>query len=112
MLIETDPSRAIPWVLLGVMLALTGCARREEVTARSLAEARRRWDRAGIRDYDLEWSSSCLGHGHYVVTVRGGQVATIESILAGGKQVAVHTAEPRFYGVEGLFMIIGEELEL
>jgi hypothetical protein len=92
------------------MLALAGCAGGEAVTARSLAEARRRWDRAGIRDYELEWTSSGLGHGHYVVTVRGGQVTAIESILAGGKRMAVHPAEPRFYGVEGLFMIIGDEL--
>jgi hypothetical protein len=92
------------------MLALFGCARREDVTARSLAEARRLWERAGIRDYDLEWSSSGLGHGHYVVTVRGGQVTAIESILSGGKRMTVHPAEPRFYGVEGLFMIIDEEL--
>jgi hypothetical protein len=112
MAIVIDSSRATHWVLLGVVLTLTGCAGREDVTARSLAEARRRWERAGIRDYDLEWSSSGLGHGHYVVTVRGSQVVAIESILAGGKRIAVHTAEPRFYGVEGLFMIIGEELAL
>jgi hypothetical protein len=93
-------------------LTLTGCAGGEEVTARSLAAARQRWDRAGIRDYDLEWTSSGLGHGHYLVTVRDGQVTAIESILAGGKRMAVHTAEPRFYGVEGLFTIIADELAL
>jgi hypothetical protein len=114
MQIATHPFRAIHVVLKGVMLALalTGCAGGEAVTARSLAEARRRWDRAAIRDYNLEWTSSGLGHGHYEVTVRGGQVAAIESILAGGKRVAVHTAEPRFYGVDGLFTVIGDELAL
>jgi hypothetical protein len=108
--IMTHPSSAIRSVLLGVILAQTGCAGGEEVTARSLAEARRRWDRAHIQDYDLEWSSSGLGHGHYIVTVRDGQVRSIESVLKDEKRMAIHPAEPRFYGIEGLFMIIAEEL--
>jgi hypothetical protein len=98
------------WVLPGVLLALAGCAGGEGVTTRSIAEARRRWEQAAIRDYDLEWTSSGASRAHYVVTVRGGQVRSIESILPDGKRLAVHPAEPRFYGVEGLFMIIGDEL--
>jgi hypothetical protein len=92
------------------MLTLPGCAGGEDVTTRSLATARRRWEGAGIQDYHLEWSSSGLGHGHYDVTVRGGEVVAIESILSGGKRMAVRPAEPKFYGVEGLFMILGDEL--
>jgi hypothetical protein len=80
------------------------------VTPRSLAEARRRWEQAGIRDYDLEWMSSGSGHGHYVVTVRGGEVVSIESVLPGGKKVVANSNEPRFFGVEGLFMVIADEL--
>jgi hypothetical protein len=97
-------------VLLAVVLTLAGCAGGVDVTGPSLAEARRRWEQAGIRDYQLEWTSSGLGRGHYVVTVRDGQVVSIESILTDGKRMAVHPPEPRFYGVEGLFMIIGDEL--
>jgi len=109
--IATRSPSAIRSVLLAViLLALAGCAGGVDVTGQSLAEARRRWERAGIRDYQLEWTSSGLGHGHYVVTVRDSQVVSIESILPGGKSMAVHPAEPRFYGVEGLFMIIGDEL--
>jgi hypothetical protein len=100
---------AIRLVLMGTLLALAGCGG-EDVTTRSIAEARRRWDQAGIRNYDLEWSSSGLSRAHYVVTVRDGQVESIESVLPDGKSMKVHPPEPKFYGVEGLFMIIGDEL--
>jgi Family of unknown function (DUF6174) len=101
---------AIRLFLVGALLALAGCGGGEDVTARSIAEARRRWEQAGIRDYDLEWSSTGLSSAHYVVTVRGGQVESIESILPDGKSMRVRTGEPKYYGVEGLFMIIGDEL--
>jgi Family of unknown function (DUF6174) len=97
-------------LLLGVLPALSGCAGGEVVTTQSIAEARQRWERAEIRDYDLEWTSTGLSRAHYVVTVRGGQVRAIESILPDGKSIAVHPAEPRFYGVEGLFLVISDEL--
>jgi hypothetical protein len=97
-------------VLLVLMVGLSGCAGGEEVTSSSLAAARRRWEQAGIQDYDLEWRSSGLGHGHYVVVVRGGKVVSINSLLPGGKSVVVHPGKPEYYGVDGLFMVIGDEL--
>ena len=47
---------------------------------------------------------------HYQVTVRGGNVRKIESIVPDGRRFEVHPAEPRFYGVEGLFTTIADEL--
>ena len=110
MLIVPPPTCTIRWVLLGALFALAGCAGGEDVTTRSISEARQRWDRAGIRNYDLEWTSTGLSRAHYVVAVRDGEVRSITSILADGRSMAVHPAEPKFYGVEGLFMIIGDEL--
>jgi hypothetical protein len=110
MLIVSRPSCTIRWFSAWVLLALSGCAGGEDVTARSIAEARRRWDHAGIRNYDLEWTSSGLSRAHYVVVVRGGEVRSIASILPDGKSMEVHPVEPKFYGVEGLFMVIGDEL--
>jgi Family of unknown function (DUF6174) len=96
--------------LLGAISTLAGCGGGEDVTKGSIAEARRRWEHASIRDYDLEWTSTGLSRAHYVVEVRGGKVRSIESILPDGKSMEVHPAEPRFYGVEGLFMVIADEL--
>jgi hypothetical protein len=110
MLIVSRSSCAIRWLLVGALLTLAGCAGGEDVTARSIAEARRRWDHAGIRNYDLEWTSAGLSRAHYVVEVRGGEVRSISSILPDGKRMEVHPPEPKFYGVEGLFMVIGDEL--
>jgi hypothetical protein len=110
MLIAPPSTCTIRLFLAGTLLAFAGCGGGEDVTARSIAEARRKWDRAGIRNYDLEWTSAGLSRAHYVVTVRDGQVHSIASILSDGRRMDVHPAEPKFYGVEGLFMIIGDEL--
>lgn len=81
------------------------------MTAESIARARRLWTKAGVRDYDLEWTSSAgSNQSHYRVSVRGGQVRSVDSILPDGRTIAARTAEPRYYGVEGLFMIIADEL--
>jgi hypothetical protein len=103
-------SSAIRPFVLGAVLALGGCAGSEDVTPGAIAAARKRWDQAGIRNYNLEWASSGLSRAHFVVTVRGGQVDSIVSILPNGKSMAVDTHDPKYYGVEGLFMIIGDEL--
>jgi hypothetical protein len=110
MLIMARSACALQWVLLGLSLALAGCAGGVDVTDQSIAEARQRWERAGIHNYNLEWTSSGLSRAHYLVTVRDDQVRSITSLLPDGKKLEVHPAEPRFYGVEGLFMIIGDEL--
>jgi len=109
MMTTTRSARAVrlTWVL--VLPVLAGCAGGQEVTTKSLGNARRLWDRAGIRDYDLEWTSSGLRSSRYRVAVRGGRVESIESIYQ-GRAYSVHPADPGYYGVEGLFLTIEEEL--
>jgi hypothetical protein len=94
---------------LGSLLAMAGCGG-EEVTAESIGKAKRLWEQAKIRDYDLEWMSSGLSQARYRVTVRDGSVRSIEAVLPDGRTYPVHPAEPKFYGVEGLFMIMSDEL--
>jgi hypothetical protein len=96
--------------VLSLLPILAGCAGGEELTVQSLGKARRLWDQAQIRDYDLEWTSSGLNHGHYRVAVRKGKVRSIESIQPNGRSTTVATAEPRYYGVEGLFTTLKDEL--
>jgi hypothetical protein len=93
-----------------VLAAVAGCARGEVVTPDSIREARGRWERANVRDYDLEWASSGPSDTHYAVKVRDGQVQTVESIMPDGRRYVVKPANPKFYGVEGLFMVIADEL--
>jgi hypothetical protein len=88
----------------------SGCSRGEAVTAVALDAAKGAWARAGIRDYELEWKAAGRNRAHYVVTVHDGAVTAIESVTPKGDRVAVHTAEPRFYGVDGLFLTIADEL--
>jgi hypothetical protein len=97
-------------VLMGLLLAIVGCAGGEPVTDASLASARRLWDRAGVRDYDLEWTSRGQSQAHYRVQVRGGQVRSVEMLQPNGQVTQAHPGNPRFYGVEGLFLTIGEDL--
>lgn len=82
-----------------------------EVGTRSLAEARRAWEATGIRDYEIEWTSAGAREGRYRVSVRGGEVTRILSIQPDGKETAARPADPSYYGVEGLFRVIEEELE-
>ena len=98
------------FVALGAALTLAGC-RGEEVTPGAIDRARGLWQKAGVRDYDLEWISTGPGRPHYQVGVRDGQVRTIGMIQPGGKVVPAKPAETRYYGVEGLFLIIRDDLE-
>jgi hypothetical protein len=93
-----------------LFLTLAGCAGGEAVTLNSIAAARARWDGANIRDYDLEWTSSGLSNAHYVVSVRDGRVSLVETIAPDGRRGVVRPAEPEYYGVEGLFTIMADEL--
>ena len=100
-----------PADLLSLLLIVAGCGGGEEVTVQSLGKAKQLWEQAGVRDYDLEWTSSGRTVGHYRVEVREGQVRSIESVLPDGQDApGSHPAEPRYYGVEGLFLIIEDEL--
>jgi hypothetical protein len=80
------------------------------VTPQTIAAAKATWAAAGIRDYDLEWTAAGLNRAHYLVTVRGGVVRKVESVAPDGRRFELHPAEPRFYGVDGLFVTISDEL--
>jgi hypothetical protein len=112
---STRRPRAVPLVLLLAFCfapaGLSGCAGGEEVTARSLREARQRWEQAGVRDYDLEWASSGLNQSRYVVAVRGGRVRTVEAVGPDGARHEQKPAEPDYFGVDGLFKVIADELK-
>src|SRR5436305_12786953 len=89
-------------MVVGVAFCLVaGCSGGQPVTPQSIADARKVWEQAGIRDYDLEWTATGMNNAHYLVTVRGGTVRKIESIARDGRRFEVHPAEVRFYGVDG-----------
>src|SRR3954468_10957214 len=96
--------------VLALISPLAGCSGREPVTPEAIAAARKTWDKAGIRDYDLEWTASGMNQAHYFVTVREGVVRKVESVAPDGRKFELHPAEPRFYGVDGLFVTIADEL--
>jgi hypothetical protein len=96
--------------VLFLLLILAGCGGGEEVTVQSIGKAKRLWEQARVRDYDLEWTTSGRTQGHYRVEVRQGQVRSVDSVLPDGRTLPVPTAEPKYYGVEGLFTVIKDEL--
>jgi hypothetical protein len=96
--------------LLAASMLVVGCGGGEEVTSQSIAAARALWNRAGIRDYELEWTASGMTDSHYVVTVRAGEVRKVEAVARDGQRFELKPPEPRFYGVEGLFTTIADEL--
>ena len=97
--------------VLAVAVAVCGCGGGEDVNARSLGMAKRLWQRAGILDYDLEWSSSGAREGHYKVRVRKGEVTDIQSIAADGSTKPAHPGDPSYYGVDGLFRTIEADMD-
>jgi hypothetical protein len=111
-----DRSPAAPWVRLGFLVLIaavclvSGCSRGEAVTPETIAAAKATWAAAGIRDYDLEWRVTGPNRAHYYVTVRGAEVRKVESVAPDERRFEVHPAEPRFYGVDGLFITIADEL--
>lgn len=103
------------WVPILALLGLSGCGGGVDVNTRSLTKARTLWDSAKIRDYDLEWTTSGERDGHYLVFVRGGKVQAINAYVPdprAGKvrEIRVKPGDPSYYGVEGLFKIMEEEL--
>lgn len=106
-----EMGRAIASLLAIAFLCLFArCSSGEPVTPQALAAAKKVWTNANLRDYDLEWRASGQNSAHYYVTVRGGDVRKIESVAPDGQKFEVHPAEPRFYGVDGLFTTIADEL--
>ena len=112
MLVSTRRKQAVREVLvvMGMALAQAGCGG-AEATPQAVERARGLWDAAGVRDYDLEWMSTGPGRPHYQVTVRAGQVRAIGMIQPNGQVVPAKPAETRYYGMEGLFLIIRDDLE-
>ena len=99
-------------VSLGVLAACAsalGCSGGQQVTYENVEAAKRLWTKAGIRDYDLEYTSGPF-NDHYLVIVHDGTVRKVESIQPGGGRVELHPGEPRFYSVDGLFLTITNEL--
>jgi hypothetical protein len=109
MKLGTD-ARSTRWlVATAALLALAGCGG-EVVTDQSLQKARQRWDENGVRDYELEWTNSGPGSPHYRVTVHGGKVEKVVNVLPNGSTTPTRTNEPRYFGVEGLFVTIADDL--
>jgi len=98
--------------ILAILGSTLGCTGGQEVNPGAVDAARRLWTQAGIRDYQLEWSVTGSNNAHYVVSVQDGEVRKVESIRPDGARGVLHPPEPRFYGVDGLFLTIAEELAL
>ena len=72
---------------------LTGCAGGQPVTPEALEQAKQLWKKAGIRDYELEWTVAGAQTNHYYVQVRGGEVHQIEVIRPDGTRM--HSQDSR-----------------
>ena len=79
------------------------------MTRENIEAARQRWAVAGIRDYDLEYTTA-PANGHFLVTVREGVVKKVEGIGPGGARNELHPGAPRYYSVDGIFTTIADEL--
>jgi hypothetical protein len=97
-------------IVIVPLLAVAGCASGENVTPQALTRAKQKWAAANIQNYNLEWTSTGPRTSRYRVTVRGGKVQRVDSILPDGRAIEMHPAKPRYYGVDGLFLVIEEEL--
>ena len=105
------PLRPAMLFLLGVLTACSaaGCSGGENVTSEKIAAARQLWSKAGIRDYDLEYTTAPAS-GHFLVTVRDGAVKKVEGIGPQGERTELRIAAPRYYSVDGIFTTIADEL--
>src|SRR3974377_2348872 len=65
---------------LSVVCMFAGCSGGQIVTPVSGWTAWQTCTAAVMHDYDLEWTASGPTSGHYVVTVRGGEVCRVESV--------------------------------
>lgn len=96
---------------LMVLIGVLGCAGGKEVTPEAVKSARAVWEKAGIKDYDLELKI-VSPTGHYRSTVRDGKVLKVESIQPDGRLLEAHPGDPRFYSVNGQFTNMVEEIAL
>ena len=99
-----------PLLILATIVFLPGCGGGKDATRDAVNLAEAKWKAAGILNYDLEWTNSGLGTGHYRVFVRDGSVKAIYSLLAGGREIVAKPGQPRFYSVDGIFLTIKEEM--
>ena len=95
--------------ILAACLAGGRLLRGQDVTAEDIKAARELWSKAGIRDYDLEYTTA-PANGHFLVTVRDGEVKKVEAIQPDGARIELHPGAPRYYSVDGLFVTIADEL--
>ena len=72
--------------ILAILGATIGCAGGQEVTPEAIEQAKQLWTKAGIRDYDLEWTVTGAQNNHYFVTVHGGEVRKVESVQPDGQR--------------------------
>ncbi len=96
--------------VLAIAAFAIGCSRGQEVTPEALTQARQLWKDAGISDYELEWTATGPNNAHYDVTVQGGEVRKVISVLPDGQRMEPRAADTRFYSVDGLFLTIADEL--
>ncbi len=94
---------------LTACLVSGGCSGGDDVTAFNVKTARELWAKAGIRDYDLEYTTA-PANGHYVVEVRDGDVKKVEAVQPDETRIELHPGAPRYYSVDGIFLTIADEL--
>ena len=98
--------------ILSAVGAASGCGGGQDVTPETIDHARQLWTNAGIRDYDLEWTVAGAQSNHYYVTVRGGDVRKVESILADGRRILLKSFDTRYFSVDGLFLTMADYVAL
>jgi hypothetical protein len=98
--------------VLAVLACAFGCAGGQQVNSQAVAAARELWVRQGFRDYHLEWTVTGPRNNHYFVSVRDGEVRKVESVQPDGSRRELHPGDPRYFGVDGLFLTIADELAL
>jgi hypothetical protein len=92
--------------------AITGCAGGQPVTPEALEQAKQLWKKAGIQNYELEWTVSGAQTNHYLVQVHDALAQQIELIQPDGARRQGKIADTRYYTVDGLFLTIADELAM
>jgi hypothetical protein len=92
------------------LLVLCGCGSGQDVSTRTLSAAKRLWAEKELRNYNLEWTSRGARQEHYAVYVREGEVRSVRSVDPAGAEFELHPADPSYFGINGLFRVIEEEL--